>query len=501
MTASTNRRMKPTPVDGFPTQTSDMQTTTENVIKARFETVKASASDFTTDGPVLNRNAHLQFLLRNLVQGFPARYISQDASQPWLFFWTLQGFSILGVSMDESNKKRAIETILALQHPFGGFAGGPGQFPHLLPTYAAVCALAIVGYPGENGGWDQIDRKKMYNFFMSLKQPDGSFLVSHHGEVDVRGIYCLLVVATMLNILTPELCAGTPEFISSCQTYEGGFGSASFPDWALSNEGYVKDVSAPRPPLGEAHGGYTFCATASWVLLQPYVQTYYPAKSLPQPRIDLHGLLRWATHMQGTDIELGGFRGRTNKLVDGCYSWWVGGCVVLVEGLLGIGAHSEGKHDKEGEDGHEHAWGDVDDSLFNRKALQEYVLIAGQHAAGGLIDKPPKPADAYHTLYCLSGLSAAQHRVVPSEERKTELAAAWVEPAADEDSDELTKALRKRAFVETLAWTEEEGTAVYVGGSANRVNATHPLTDLTVTHATALMAHFYRQAVPQRAAA
>lgn len=30
------------------------------------------------------------------------------------------------------------------------------------------------------------------------------------------------------------------------------------------------------------------------------------------------------------------------------------------------------------------------DSLFDRKALQEYVLYAAQHHAGGLIDKPPK---------------------------------------------------------------------------------------------------------------
>lgn len=30
------------------------------------------------------------------------------------------------------------------------------------------------------------------------------------------------------------------------------------------------------------------------------------------------------------------------------------------------------------------------DSVFNRRALQEYILIAGQHAAGGLRDKPPK---------------------------------------------------------------------------------------------------------------
>jgi protein farnesyltransferase subunit beta len=26
----------------------------------------------------------------------------------------------------------------------------------------------------------------MYQFFMSVKQPDGAFLVAHHAEVDVR---------------------------------------------------------------------------------------------------------------------------------------------------------------------------------------------------------------------------------------------------------------------------------------------------------------------------
>ena len=36
----------------------------------------------------------------------------------------------------------------------------------------------------------------MYDFFMSLKQADGSFLVCHHGEVDVRCVR-LLVVSSM----------------------------------------------------------------------------------------------------------------------------------------------------------------------------------------------------------------------------------------------------------------------------------------------------------------
>jgi protein farnesyltransferase subunit beta len=51
-----------------------------------------------------------------------------------------------------------IDTIIANQHPNGGFGGGPGQIAHLLPTYASVCSLAIVGRPGDKGGWDQINR-------------------------------------------------------------------------------------------------------------------------------------------------------------------------------------------------------------------------------------------------------------------------------------------------------------------------------------------------------
>ena len=77
-----------------------------------------------------------------------------------------------------------MDTILRFQDPDGGFGGGPGQNAHLLSNYAAVCSLAIVG-SGEEG-WDKIDRKKMYEWFMSLKEPDGSFLVSRNAEVDMR---------------------------------------------------------------------------------------------------------------------------------------------------------------------------------------------------------------------------------------------------------------------------------------------------------------------------
>ena len=41
--------------------------------------------------------------------------------------------------------KRAINTLSACQNPTGGFGGGPYQFSHVAPTYAAVNTLAIIG--------------------------------------------------------------------------------------------------------------------------------------------------------------------------------------------------------------------------------------------------------------------------------------------------------------------------------------------------------------------
>ncbi|KAF7328986.1 Protein farnesyltransferase subunit beta [Mycena venus] len=485
---SSSTTMRPSPIDSFPTPTSSAQAETEKILLEHLPVGDNTAA------PTLQKNAHMQYLIRNIVQGFPARYTSQDASQPWLMFWTLQAFSVLQVGLDPGNKQKAVETIMAWQHPEGGFGGGPHQAAHLLPTYAAVCALAIAGKPGEGGGWDQIDRKKMYKFFMSLKQPDGSFLVAHHSEVDVRGIYCLLVTATLLDIITSELVEGTASFIASLQTYEGGFSSASQPYYTPSSSAGGPSIllETPRPPLGEAHGGYTFCALASWVMLLPFLPS---SSSASQPKINKNSLLRWLVQMQGVPAELGGFKGRTNKLVDGCYSWWVGGAFALLESIginpaavvPGAGAPTAEKQD--GDD-----WDDIDDSLMNRKALQEYILFAGQHPAGGLRDKPPKHADAYHTLSCLAGLSSAQHKVFPSPARRKELLDSWQATANSTNED----GLRKRVFTDALCYTEEEGTETIVGGAPNRVNATHPLFNLTITHTEGMMAHFYKQTVPPR---
>ncbi|KAJ3058053.1 hypothetical protein HK102_010715, partial [Quaeritorhiza haematococci] len=250
-----------------------------------------------------------------------------------------------------------VSTISRFQHPKGGFGGGPGQVPHLAPTYAAVNALAIVG---TKEAYDCVDRKSLYEWLMRLKRPDGSFVMHEDGEIDVRGSYCAMSVAKLLNILTPELEAGVGEFVARCQTYEGGIGGF---------------------PGVEAHGGYTFCGLAAVDILGK------------ADLLDLEALKFWATHRQ-MQVE-GGFQGRTNKLVDGCYSFWQGGLFALLERWTGTPT----------------------EALCNRDALQEYILICCQEDRGGLKDKPGKSPDYYHTCYCLSGLSASQHayRNVPGE--------------------------------------------------------------------------------------
>ena len=47
--------------------------------------------------------------------------------------------------MDDGIYSRVVHFLSKCQAPEGGFGGGPGQYPHLASTYAAVNALCIIG--------------------------------------------------------------------------------------------------------------------------------------------------------------------------------------------------------------------------------------------------------------------------------------------------------------------------------------------------------------------
>jgi prenyltransferase beta subunit len=90
-----------------------------------------------------------------------------------------------------------------------------GQLGHCAPTYSAALSLLILG-TSHPEAYDALPRASLYGFFMRMKRPSGGFCMHDGGETDVRGTYTVLAIASLLNILTPELTAGVVEFVLRC---------------------------------------------------------------------------------------------------------------------------------------------------------------------------------------------------------------------------------------------------------------------------------------------
>ncbi|KAK9756150.1 hypothetical protein RND81_01G076900 [Saponaria officinalis] len=361
------------------------------------------------------RDSHAEYLINGL-RRLPASFCVLDANRPWLCYWILHSLALLNESIDDVLENNVVDFLSKCQDPHGGYGGGPGQMPHLATTYAAVNSLVTLG---GNKALSSIHRDTLYTFLLRMKDPNGSFRMHEKGETDVRACYTAIAVASILNILDHKLVENVGNFIVSCQTYEGGIGGE---------------------PGSEGHGGYTFCGLATMVLINE------------AHRLDLHALINWAVFRQGVE---GGFQGRTNKLVDGCYSFWQGGVFPLIQRLqpfldaqldricTGMKEMSTGDQvdlserdhvlpeaasvvnriqlEQEGmpctpianlsDIGFSFVKQSVDAGLlFHNFALQQYIILCSQVVDGGFRDKPGKSRDFYHTCYCLSGLSVCQFK-------------------------------------------------------------------------------------------
>lgn len=291
--------------------------------------------------PKLFKHEHLRYL-SNSLRVLSSSYECLDSSRPWLVYWILNASYVLGNQYPESLQMDILDFLHRCRSINGGFGGGPGQYPHLATTYAAVNSLCTIGTPR---ALDIIDKSSLKQFLASVREQNGAYRMHVNGELDVRGAYCAISSAKLANFTEEEeheLFDKTAEWIMSCQTYEGGFGGT--------------------PDL-EAHGGYTFCAMAALALLGK------------TDLCDMDALLRWTVNRQ-MRYE-GGFQGRTNKLVDGCYSFWQTGVLATAQAILHTKCDTNGVRA-------------TIKSLFNGQAVQEYVLICCQKTNGGLLDKPGK---------------------------------------------------------------------------------------------------------------
>jgi protein farnesyltransferase subunit beta len=346
-----------------------------------------SPFDFNEHGvPRLDRQTHIEYLHHSLEE-LPAAFVAADASRPWMLYWALMGLYLLGEDVTHYRDRsvtlqhqfppllglyisiymfvstlistfRVIKTFSPMQNATGGFGGGHGQYSHLAGTYAAILSLALVG--GE-AAYSLIDRENMWSWLGRLKQANGGFQVCEGGEVDVRGAYCAMVTISLLNlpselptpISTPDgvlttFQEGLDDYLARCQTYEGGISGS---------------------PGNEAHGAYAFCAIACLSLMHE--------QQLALQGLDLPSLLSWLSSRQYAPE--GGFAGRTNKLVDGCYSHWVGGCWPLIQASFNGPSSPQDVRSNP-----------AIQSLYSKEGLTRYILSCCQAPTGGLRDKPSK---------------------------------------------------------------------------------------------------------------
>ncbi|KAL5113512.1 CAAX farnesyltransferase (FTase) subunit beta [Pleosporales sp. CAS-2024a] len=358
--------------DDYTTETLNVQHDCHEVILPFLE---GNPNDFSLNAhgiPKLQRDRHAPWIFK-ILGDYPARASGADASRPWMIYWGLQSMTALGLDI-HPYQKRVAHTFSLAQHPTGGYGGGFGQLPHLACTYAAILALAMAG---GNDTYDSINRKTMWHYLGRMKQSDGGFTMCQGGEEDIRGAFCALVVLSLLN-LPLDLPQDAPARGHGLTTFVDGLG-----DWVSKCQSWDGGISAA--PGNEAHGAYAFCGLGCLALLGP------PQQTLPQ-YLDIPLLTHWLSSRQCSPE--GGYNGRTNKLVDGCYSHWVGGCWAIVEASIPAPLATP---------------------LWNRPALARYILAACQEQKGGLKDKPGKSSDAYHTCYNLAGLSASQYNHVHDE--------------------------------------------------------------------------------------
>ena len=333
-------------------------------------------------------------MAKTLMSKLPNGYSSLDSGYPWLLYWVTNIISMCkdNYDLNHEDKLQFVQILKELQHEEGGFCGCPRGHAHLISSYAAMMAIVNLGIPE---AYDIVDIKKMKNYLLKSKNnnfevnkepsytdKNGIYLItrdknneisSYHtafpgtfqnhinGESDLRSTYCALVIASVLNLINWEditndpLTKGIVENIKNCQTFEGGLGPE---------------------PYCEAHGGYSYCGIASLVIL----------KKLNE--IDTNAFLRWLVSRQMT--KEGGFNGRTNKLVDSCYSFWQGSIFNMI--YMGDNKFT---YDME--------------LLYDQLSLQAYIIFACQNMKyGGLVDKPGKYPDLFHTNYASLGLSLSQ---------------------------------------------------------------------------------------------
>ncbi|OHT06841.1 Protein farnesyltransferase subunit beta [Tritrichomonas foetus] len=295
---------------------------------------------------------HIKYV-KNLYERKSASGMAAETFSIWSATYTLFILRVLNYTGDDFHDiiQKTTSYLERRKCINGGYSGLTYDNTHLVTNYSLIMSIGLIG---TEEAFSMVDRDLIYKALLQLKCPNGSFRTTRDMENDIRATFVALLIADTLNILTDELTANVPEYVLSCNSYDGGFG--------------------PVPGV-ESHGGYVHCAVGAMYLLHQL------------DRLNLNSLMRWIAMRQ---MEYsGGFQGRTNKLVDSCYSWWIGSACRIISDHLKI------------------------PPFWNEPCLSEYTLRSSQSADGGFRDHAPSKVDPFHTFYGLAGMCVCGETKIP----------------------------------------------------------------------------------------
>ncbi|KAK3984110.1 terpenoid cyclases/protein prenyltransferase alpha-alpha toroid [Cladorrhinum sp. PSN332] len=338
-----------------------------------------------------------------------------------------------------SDRHRLRQWVLSHQHPGGGFCPSSSlvfplrgyeewepsttesTYPGMANIPGTIFALQLLALLADEddpeGAFNGVDRVRTLRWLRRLQREDGSFgevlreIPSGGGDdgkktgtggkweilggYDMR--YCYIAASIRWMLLggggegEEKLdfdAEGLKRYILSSQTYDGGF--------AASSE-------------EEPHAGYAYCAISALSLLDRPLET---GEKSHESHVnfgitDMRGLVHWLASRQFVYLEpaattedddddedvvnfllpstvsptatdpLVASNGRTNKVADTCYSWWVGAALANL----------------------------TKTELFNWKATRRFLLEKMAHQIGGFSKYPGGPPDVYHSCFGLTALA------------------------------------------------------------------------------------------------
>jgi len=227
----------------------------------------------------------------------------------------------------------------------------------MLYTVSAVQILAMSDGFGELEERVPDGKMKVAKFIAGLQQPNGTFAGDEWGETDTRFLYGALNALSLLGLLPDQQPHQTPlidvsaatAYVKACRNSDGGFGLA---------------------PGTESHSGQVFTCIGA-LSMTGELDSYLGEEGKDR-------LGAWLSERQ---LASGGLNGRPEKLVDSCYSWWVGCSLAMIDRLHWI----------------------------DKAKLTTFILQCQDPEQGGFADRPGDMVDVFHTVFATAGLSLVGH--------------------------------------------------------------------------------------------